>query len=143
MKTVNEVYSEIETAAVKNAAATTQSGLRIEAIKVGQAVRQGDIYIHCVPSNHAHGALRRGREARQLAVGQSHGARHLALFPAIVYGGTTLPSTCNERTFLGPCVISMDRFVVAHPEHAHISLPAGAYQVTHQMDAMTLDRVRD
>jgi hypothetical protein len=61
---------------------------------------------------------------------------------AEVYLGTTPPEWA-KRALLGPMFRLFSRGTVTHPEHAHISLPAGTYQVTHQMDARTLQRVRD
>lgn len=115
----------------------------IETMEVGQVARQGDIYLHRVDEGHARGKLRTGPNARQLALGSQAGARHVAEPPAVVFEGTALPAWCRERTFLGPCIESPKPFTVSHPEHAHVTLPAGTYQVTHQMDARTLDRVAD
>jgi hypothetical protein len=112
---------------------------RIDAIKPEQVVRQGDIYIHRVPDAHPRGKT----AARQLALGNTQGSRHVAEAPSKVFVGTTLPIGCQPRTFLGPLVESDERFTVTHPEHAHVSLPAGTYQVTHQMDARSLQRVQD
>ncbi len=131
-------------AKVENAAALADAAPReIETIEIGQAVRQGDIYLHRVSDAHAHGALRRGGDARKLAIGNNANSRHVAEDPAVCFEGTTLPSWCQAGTFLGPLVKSPDRFTVSHPEHAALSLPGGIYQVTHQMDARTLDRVAD
>lgn len=113
---------------------------RIKKMDIGQVVRQGDIYIHAVSSYHSCG---RKLKSRQLAVGQTRGARHVAEPPSTCYAGTTLPDYCDARTFLGPFIKSNKRFSITHPEHAHVSLPAGTYQVTHQMDARTLQRVQD
>lgn len=112
---------------------------RIEKIGMEKVVRQGDIYIHRVPASHARGKA----TGRQLALGNTQGSRHVAEAPSKVFVGTTLPIGCQPRTFLGPLVESDERFTVTHPEHAHVSLPAGTYQVTHQMDARTLARVAD
>ena len=114
----------------------------IENIEIGRVVRQGDIYIHRVDDAHAHGSMRSGKSSRQLAVGETQGSRHISMSPSIVYEGTTPPKNCIS-SLLGPCVISDKRFTVLHPEHAYVSLPAGTYQVTHQMDARTLSRVQD
>ena len=112
-------------------------------MKPGQVIRQGDIYLHCVEADHARGAIRTGEVARQLAIGSQAGARHIAEHPAVVYEGTALPAWCAAGTFLGPVVVSDCPWTVSHPEHATVKLPRGTYQVTHQMDARTLDRVRD
>lgn len=117
---------------------------RIEKISVGKVVRQGDIYIHCVEASHASGRLTRNR---QLAIGNTQGSRHVVDIDegdsVLVYEGTALPAWCGPRTFLGPLLESDERFVITHPEHAHVSLPKGRYQVTHQVDIRTMDRVRD
>ena len=134
-----EAVKQVEAAAL----ACEQGPREIAEMKPGQVVRQGDIYLHRVEADHPRGAVRKGAMARQLAIGSQSGARHLADPPAVVYEGTTLPAWCAERTFMGPCVVSDAPFTVSHPEHAHVKLPAGTYQVSHQMDARTLDRVRD
>lgn len=114
---------------------------RVPSIQIRQAVRQGDIYLHRVPLGHSRSA--RLIDSGQLAEGQTQGSRHVAAAPARCFEGTNLPEGCAAGTFLGPCIISNAPFTVTHPEHAHIELPAGVYQVTHQMDARTLERVRD
>ncbi|MFW6219846.1 MAG: hypothetical protein ACOCZ5_01400 [bacterium] len=106
----------------------------------GQVVRQGDIYIHRVKKDHKHG---KQSVNNQLAIGNSKGSRHFAESPAICYDGVEAPQYCDGGTLLGPVVKSSEAFVVSHPEHANIHLSAGTYQITHQMDARTLDRVRD
>lgn len=138
VQTAERVHSQIVSEASQRAA----PGVRvISSIKVGQVVRQGDIYIHRVGSNHSRGAVAR---SRQLAVGTTQGSRHVAELPAIVYEGSERPKWCTGQ-LLGPLFVvpAGQRCVVSHPEHAHVDLPAGTYQVTHQMDARTLDRVRD
>jgi hypothetical protein len=134
---VEDVHAEIVQKAKEKAVAEVRM---VEKIKIGQAVRQGDIYIHCVAPTHLRG---KKLESRQLALGDSQGSRHVAELPAAVYEGVALPESCSQRTFLGPLIVSLDRFKVVHPEHAHFSLPKGTYQVTHQSDARTKDRVID
>jgi hypothetical protein len=111
----------------------------IENIEIGQFVRQGDIYIHRVHDDHPCGDV---TENRQLAFGTTRGSRHILEGDAEVYLGMTAPEWA-KRALLGPMFKLFRRGTVTHPEHAHISLPAGTYQVTHQMDARTLQRVRD
>jgi hypothetical protein len=137
IKDAATAHAEIERLAKVNAKPEVRV---IEKIDVGCVVRQGDIYIHTVEETHAHGDKLMDR---QLALGNTQGSRHIAEAPAAIYAGTTVPQWCDRRTFLGPLVKSKKRFVVTHPEHAHVSLPAGEYQITHQMDARTMDRVRD
>lgn len=112
----------------------------IKSLEVGQVMRQGDIYIHAVNPKHPCG---KKLKSRQLAIGETQGSRHVAESPCTVFEGTTLPEWCREGTFLGPLVKSGKRFTVSHPEHAHVSLPAGCFQITHQMDAASRQRVQD
>lgn len=137
VKDAAAAHAEIERLAKANAKPEIRF---IKEIAVGCVVRQGDIYIHAVEATHAHGDKLKDR---QLALGNTQGSRHIAEAPATIYAGTTIPEWCDRRTFLGPLVKSKKRFVVTHPEHAHVSLPAGEYQITHQMDARTMDRVVD
>jgi len=136
-KTVIEAHEEIERLAKEKAVLEVR---RIEGIEIGKVVRQGDIYIHRVDEKHARGNR---LKSRQLALGNTMGSRHIAEPPAKVFEGTTLPGWCDRRTFLGPLVESKKRFTVTHPEHAHVDLPPGCYQITHQMDARTMERVKD
>ena len=106
-------------------------------------VRQGDIYVH----NHT-GELPLSKPklvaSYQLAVGSSKGSRHVAVADE---GGKLEVWDAPEGSsaLLGPVVRSDKRFTVEHPEHAHISLPSGCYQVTYQRDfeAEEIARVAD
>ena len=108
-------------------------------MKIGQAARQGDIYLHRVAAGHPRGMA----VGPKLAMGDLMNARHIAEAPAECFVGVKAPDYCTAGTFLGPVVVSAKPFTVAHPEHAALRCPPGVYQVTHQMDARTLDRVRD
>lgn len=110
---------------------------------VGKHVRQGDLYIVCVNRKHEHGPL---SDTNQLATGDTQGSRHYAESPAVCYVGTTAPQAAIEgrlATLLGPYVESSEPFVISHPEHAHIHLPPGAYQIMHQLDPRTMKAVKD
>lgn len=135
--TAAEAHEQIERLAKTNAVPEVR---KVRAIEVGKVVRQGDIYLHRVEPTHLKG---KRRKDRQLALGNTMGSRHVAEGSAECFEGVQLPSWCDERTFLGPLIKSEKRFTISHPEHAHVELPAGTYQVTHQMDARTMERVRD
>jgi len=130
-----EVLRKIEGAAQSASKETREC----EGIRVGQVVRQGDIYLHRVADDHPRG----NPVGPKLAMGDLMNARHIAEAPAECFEGTTLPAYCAAGTFLGPVIVSPGVFVVSHPEHAAYRLGAGTYQVTHQADARTLERVRD
>ena len=129
--------------AVEQAASLAQNETRfLSKIESGQIVRQGDIYIHPVEATHKHGDL---LKSNQLAEGNTKGSRHVAEGSSVkCYQGTALPSYFKGNTwFMGPMVESPERFTITHPEHAHVSLPAGCYQISHQMDAASQQRVQD
>lgn len=114
----------------------------IEKMEVGKVVRQGDLYVHCVESSHPKG---KQLPITQLVPGVSQGSRH-CVDGGRVFEGKALPKWMpNGRSdvVMGPVVENGERFTVTHPEHAHVSLPPGCYQVTYQLDAQSLQRVQD
>jgi hypothetical protein len=146
--TALQAYQAIQDHAAKKAAkAVRLSGLRME---VGQGGRQGDIYIWRVDENHPRG---KRVESRQLALGVTQGSRHMAVGEDVeVYEGVKAPDFLKATDAqwrsveipIGPLiVVKGERFVGEHPEHAHYLLAPGTYQVTHQIDARTLQRVLD
>lgn len=130
---------EAHTQVTEGARKSSKERRVLRALKVGQVVRQGDIYLHRVPDDHPHG---QELETRQLAEGTTQGARHLVESGARIYEGTTTPPGCDVP-FLGPLVRARTRLLVSHPEHAEMDLPRGTYQVTHQQDLLTMQRVLD
>lgn len=115
-------------------------------IEIGSVLHQGDVYVHCVESDHP-----RGKEvgSRQVAVGSTVGARHVAEGAGVkVFEGKLLPDWVTPGDFqvsdlLGPVIVADDTWNLAHPEHAHHSIPAGTYQITYQGDWATKTRVLD
>lgn len=150
-------YQKIENEAKKNTQATRIIEVVKENNKIflrekgftrkGAVVRQGDINIHLVETKYEHGPK---LKTRQLALGSGKGASHIADVGIEVFEGIKLPSYCEARTFLGPFIRVKKRALIKHgtspsdPErHAYISLPSGSYQVTHQVDPRTKERVAD
>ncbi len=139
--TALEAHLAIEVAGRENAVHDRRV---VPIMDVGQVVRQGDVYIHRVADGHKRGAMRRGEDARQVAVGNTVGARHYAMSPSVAYDGVVAPDWCDQQTTaIGPVIASPDRWTLTHPEHAHVEFPAGTYQVTHQIDTRTMRRVQD
>ncbi|MCC6149451.1 MAG: hypothetical protein IT461_04300 [Planctomycetes bacterium] len=124
---------------IEQAAAEAKSGLReISRIEVGEAIRQGDIYVRRLAELPAE----RGKktELRQLAPGTTQGSRHC------VEGECTVYAPAEEWDRLsGPTIEAHKSILITHPEHAHFALPAGVYQVTYQRDFAQeeIDRVED
>lgn len=124
--------------------------------KIGAAIHQGDVYIHCVAKNHPRG---KAWGSNQVAVGTTVGSRHVAEGEGVeVFAGEKLPKTFDKakmpwlanlteeqvnRIFLGPVIVAPKGFRLTHPEHAHHDCPEGVYQVTYQGDPRTAERVQD
>lgn len=123
-------------------------------LEVGQAIHQGDVYLHVVPADWPRGAE---RESRQLAAGESIGARHMVHGRLRVYEGVRLPSyvvparglrdgrewEIPASEYLGPVVVIEDGGGT-HPEHAGYDVaPGTTLQVTYQCSPVTLRRVVD
>ncbi len=107
------------------------------AMPPGKWARQGDIYILAIEKVPVE--CDQETTNRQLAPGEGRGSRH------IVAGNAQLFTRKTQRDVLeGPVMVVKEgeRVVVEHPEHAHISLPAGTYQVYYQMDARQAERTR-
>lgn len=138
------LMEQIETSAQQNKSERVRH-MTDETFPVGTWGRQGDIYIHRVSSSHQHGPI---SDNHKLAFGTSRGAQHVAMYMGSedsvkVYHGTTLPSYSNENTFLGPFIEATGEFKIYHPEHSHVILPPGCYQITHQRNMHQQIRQKD
>lgn len=113
-----------------------------EAASVGDAYRQGDIYLMLLDKVPV-GAIRRKEVSLQLAPGNTQGSRHI-LDSGEGVTAYTLP---DATEFDGP-IIKLDcERELTHPEHGHVILPAGIYAVGYQRTQDALNeaarRVRD
>jgi len=115
----------------------------IDSISIGQHVRQGDVYIQRIASVNDW----KTTENRQLAPGTTMGSRHTVDGSVVVLanpnGAQVERITRNKARCLGPQLLSKDRFTIAHPEHADMSLPGGTYQCYFQVDSQSMKRVED
>ena len=132
---------------VQKSAATADTEERVcRRFEVGMVQHQGDVYLHMVAEDWPRGAK---LGTRQVAVGSSVGARHVAEGAGVeVYEGRQLPDYFEigdvpEEAYRGPVVVAPTGFVLTHPEHAHHRLPAGVYQVSYQVDPLEQRRVAD
>lgn len=109
------------------AEANSDSLRMVRTIEVGQWVRQGDVYLRAIqaPALDTYEPI----AERQLAPGTTKGSRHIAEGNVTIYRYDAPASP-----LLGPVVCAHERFTVTHPEHAHVSLPSGWYQVLFQRD---------
>jgi len=113
----------------------------IKKCEIGQGYRQGDIYVYRVADDHKHG---KKVGSHKLAIGEGEGSNHFAEGEIELFEGTTLPSFLAPGTFLGPLIKAPKGFLNTHPRHAHCKMEqGGTFQTVHQVDARTLQRVRD
>lgn len=112
-------------------------------IKVGEFARQGDVYVERIA------ATTKGWNAttnRQLAPGTSPGSRHVVTKgPTLFVSPTANPQdrTRGGVRLLGPQIHADKAFTIEHPEHAHLCLPPGDFQVSYQLDFNQQRAVRD
>ena len=141
MEAVIEAVKKIE-----NAPADTEVR-NVKKITVGQAIQQGDIYIHRVSERHSRGKAL-GKNSVQVALGVGNGARHMACGKISVFEGCFLPNgvgipDVDASVLCGPVIVAEGPWMLTHPEHAHFAMPAGTYQTTYQYDPKTMRRVQD
>ena len=115
----------------------------VDKIKIGDFARQGDVYLERISS-----PSKDWQETKnhQLAPGNSPGSRHVvSQGPRLFVSPTANPTdrTRQGTRLLGPQIVAKESFTVEHPEHAHITLPAGTYQSSYQLDFNQQRAVRD
>lgn len=141
MQTAQEAIQTILEQAAK-ACPETRIARRMD---IGDAIHQGDVYIHRVADDYPHG---KELGTRQVAVGTTIGSRHIAEGNVSVYAKAQpfpMPSM-DERCWdacTGPVIVAQGTWTLTHPEHAHHRLPAGCYVVTYQLDERTRRAVED
>ena len=146
MNTIEKPTTALEAHNMIQAASRTefQDVRFVESLNTGEYARQGDLYIIRV-DNFKESDYKETKN-RQLAVGTTQGARHILAGEAKVYQpkveGKPVKGKIGYR-LNGPVFVAEGFVTVEHPEHAHISLPAGTYQVCHQVDVRTMKKVVD
>jgi hypothetical protein len=112
-------------------------------LPIGDGVRQGDVYLWRMPMPKELTTQPTGE--RQVAVGTTTGARHVVEGDVTVYREDVgrLPNWTDE-ILLGPVlIVGSEQATLTHPEHAHVTLGEGCWQVSYQLDARTRRAVRD
>ena len=135
MTDVKTVIEQIQ----ENAVSSSNEPRMVRTVLEGQIVRQGDIYIEAISKAKFEQVSGKETDNRQLAEGESKGSRH------IVGAGPKVFAPKQRRQLFGPLINATQRFVVEHPEHAHVSLPSGYYRVRFQREGTDeeWERVRD
>ena len=109
-----------------NDQAVTISEEALEGYSAGKIfAQQGDIYISKAPMAFVCAGKR--VYSGQLAPGTTQGSRHCVDPDAVcvIQADTTSP-------LQGPTLYAKEAFTITHPEHGHITLPPGYYQITYQ-----------
>jgi len=117
----------------------------ITAMKIGEVVRQGDIYIERVPDIASKG---KAVKSRQLAPGTTKGSRHIVDESPSVTLWESKPRLDNKAAFqVGPAIEAKGDFSITHPEHAWIKFVVGKktrfFQVWFQADFARKERAQD
>jgi hypothetical protein len=120
-----EKHEEISRLAEEN---NTDEVRIVRHIQVGQAIRQGDLYVTRISDTPE--TFTQETQDTQLAPGTSKGSRHMV---------TETPSLKifkdpNSDALTGPVIESDEDVTITHPEHADFVLPCGTYQVAYQRD---------
>ena len=117
----------------------------IKSMKVGEVVRQGDIYIERVSALEGKG---KAVKSRQLAPGTTKGSRHIVDESPSVTLWESKPSLEGKAAFqIGPAIEAKGDFSITHPEHAWIKFVVGkvaqSFQVWFQADFVRKERAQD
>lgn len=139
MITAAEAYRQVAEATESTELQDTRF---LDTIKVGEFVRQGDLYIERIES--APEGCKPSQD-KQLAPGTTQGSRHVVegaeVFRHPKQG--QIERRGEKHYCYGPVIECKDFATITHPEHAHISLPAGIYQISYQVDTQQMRRVAD
>lgn len=117
----------------------------ITGMKVGEVVRQGDIYIERVAKIEGKG---KAVASRQLAPGTSKGSRHIVDESPAVTLWESKPTLNGKAAFqVGAAIEAKGDFSITHPEHAFIRFVVGPvaqfFQVWFQADYARKERAQD
>lgn len=104
---------------------------------VGDAARQGDIYITLLASVPA-GAVRIDKPSRQLAPGNTQGSRHCLSS----LSGVSVYRLKDATPYDGPVLDVSKPVTITHPEHGDWSLPCGVYGISYQRTEDSEGRIR-
>lgn len=112
----------------------TQEVYEVRQMPIGHITRQGDIYIRRVADDFPHG---KPRADKQLALGSTKGARHMA------EGDVQLFDPDTDDRLAGPIVVAPKGWHNSHPEHSHYVFSPGTYETGRQLDTRTKRAVSD
>ena len=105
------------------------------AASIGDTFRQGDIYVTLLDEIPKDSILTKNPNS-QLAIGDTQGSRHCIsdLQKCGMYQKT------NPGMLDGPIIQVNSPVVIEHPEHGHIKLGCGVYEITYQRNLDSEER---
>ncbi len=136
IKSVREAHSVIERFSETQSTTIVR---KLPVMKIGQAARQGDVYIKAISEiPEGYKKISVGMEY-QLVEGNTQGSRHII---ADTSGMKVYENKSSE--LLGAVLEAETCFTITHPEHAHFEFQPGLYQITFQANYAEVERrVRD
>lgn len=144
MQTTLEATSVVEAHSIIEKFSETKATTvvrKIPQMKVGQAARQGDIYIRAISEIPKGYKKKKVGSQYQLVDGSTQGSRHIVEDTSNI---TAYEPENKTNELFGPVIEAKDCFTITHPEHAHFEMQPGLYQVTFQENwAEKERRVRD
>lgn len=142
-----EIINQIKEVAKKNHERAKSQKTRFvteDKIKEGECFRQGDLYVFRVSDKHPAGEE---IQRNQIADGVSVGARHILNGDFKIYQGVRKPNCLNDlhaKVSVGYVFDAEETTVLGHPEHDNYVFKfQSRWQVVHQLDLRTLQRVAD
>ena len=103
-----------------------------KAISVGEAIHQGDVYVHRMKDDYQVGNLIKEGDT-QIVKGTTLGSRHFACGNISVFESLAapewlkVPQTVDWSQLVGPVVDAKEKWILKHPEHSNHVLPAGRF----------------
>jgi hypothetical protein len=141
--TAQQAVARVSEAAKSNRHETRDAS----SLKLGEAVRQGDVYLARIEMPRVKGVA---LVTRQIVEGMTLGSRHIVSGDALLHRHANPASLAPkwvdpERALFLPLVIAGKAgATLTHPEHAHVLLPpSSAWLCWSQLDAQTMQRVQD
>ena len=138
-----EIINKIKEVAKRNAEKISNQKTR-NVTKDIKCFRQGDLYIFRVSDN-----WEVGEEVKRdkISDGVSLGSTHILMGDFKVYRGVKAPdfiSDLHKKVCIGYAFDAKDNTVLTHQEHDNfLFVDGGRFQVCHQVDLRTLNRVAD
>ncbi len=133
MITAEKAFLEVEEVVNR----VKSQGLRTfpEAASPGDTFRQGDIYVTLLDKIPENTTISKNPNP-QLAIGDTQGSRHCLsdIRKCKIYQKT------NPGILDGPIIQVNSTLVIEHPEHGHIRLGCGIYEITYQRNLDSEER---